>query len=255
MNVRRFVEHHSFASSDGHASRSFIAAEDLASAPFGVEHHNGQCKEITLVEYGPLLWSFRATDPMRESGRFVAEEWSVSNAREELDGVECVVLKRTYERPRVDEAWFAPGQGFSLVQYRRFDKGQLTLQIDVEHSRDNDHGWVPATWKITSMLPDGKLDWLMSGTVKEYAINLTIDPQTFAPEFPVGTVVRDERTDSQYLVTEDGEKPRVAFVNNTIVRLEDDSYPLAFWLGLAGLGIGLVLLILLGRRAKVRIRQ
>lgn len=255
-DVERFVNQRCVFASNGRSSRSFITDNDTMPCPFGSELHNHQSRKITTVELMPLMWSFRATDPMRESWRFVPKQWSVSSPREETNGVDCVVLKRKYERRRVDYLAFAPGQGFSLIQYRRLDKGRLTVQIDVRHSQDDAHGWVPAAWKVTHVRNDGMLDWLISGKVKQIEINLAIDPQTFDPPFPVGTVFLDERTNRQYLVLEGGGKRPVAFINDTIVPSDDDSPSAAFsfWKWIAGIAVVLVFLTVVVRRARAGIR-
>jgi hypothetical protein len=202
---RRFVPQTFVTATDGVTSKSLMIFHPTQKA-YGTVHDDAEFTELRSADVKPILVSFRAQHELYGSRRFVADQWSLLSQRQRVDGLECVVVRKGGEKGIATCMAFAPAQDLSLVQYSIYDKTQLAVRIHITHRKDAAHGWVPATWDITSIGPDGKLDWLIRATVTEYSVNESIDPKTFAIEFPVNSVVREVESGDHYVVLEGGRR-------------------------------------------------
>lgn len=188
-----FVPERMVTASDGQSSWEFRPSVTAKRRSEGTIYDKSECRAASLMNYKPFFGTYRLRY-LLGSDRDVIEEAWVLAGQEEVGGVECVVLKKSRGGGREVRCYLTPEKDFSLVRFSLHSKGRMSRRIDVTHSRDDSHGWVPATWQISKMnTADGTLGSSFAATVTDYSINSPIDPGLFQMNFPVGTVVLDHR--------------------------------------------------------------
>lgn len=201
FSKRRFDPVTLVTATDGVTSKKLLISHSTQEA-HGTIYDNAEFTELHMAGVKPILMSFRARHELYGSQRFVPDQWSPFSRGEKLDGLECVVLRKTGKKGIATHLAFAPAQDLSLVQFAIYDKSQLAVRIRITYREDASHGWVPAAWDINSIDQNGELDWMIRAKVTEYSINESIDPKTFDIEFPVNTNVLDIGSGDRYRVLE-----------------------------------------------------
>ncbi len=138
-------------------------------------------------------------------GLFNQSALAVTQKKGVVEGEPCVILRHTKDASE-DEVWVAPSKAFVPVRWVTSRRGRVSTQVDISYSEDADYGWVPTSWNVASLSPQGAVQSTWSATVTEYKLNTPIADSTFQIEYPVGTWVRNTVTDETYIVREEGDK-------------------------------------------------
>jgi len=83
---------------------------------------------------------------------------------------------------------------------------QLTSLIEIDYVDQANGSWRPKGWKTGIYGESGKVREQIRATVKRFDINVNIPDSVFSFAFPVGTIVRNWKTNEHYLLREGGEK-------------------------------------------------
>ena len=82
--------------------------------------------------------------------------------------------------------------------------------VEMGYASSADGALVPTSWTIETFRPlDETLLHVTTAVVKAHSVNVEIPPGTFAFHFPEGTVVRDLKEDSKYLVRGNHDKREI----------------------------------------------
>ena len=126
-----------------------------------------------------------------------------------LDGVRCAVITEQFGR-QFREIWIDPAKDCVIRRYVVYSTGKLSYEIEADYTAHPQVGWVPQAWRIHHWLTAGDRPHVFeSAEVTSLEINPPIEASEFLPAFPAGTVVRDARTDIDFLVKSDGGKREI----------------------------------------------
>jgi hypothetical protein len=132
--------------------------------------------------------------------------WRISSPRKMVNDQPCIVFK-TGNGAREESMALSLDQDYAFVQFTRSFRGQVHMQMDVSHEKDNVYGWVPKSWRFIEVnTATGNTVISVSAVVNELEINPQIPAETFDFEFPPGTLLPDGTGKGNLLVTEDGSR-------------------------------------------------
>ena len=104
--------------------------------------------------------------------------------------------------------WIDPDNDFSVVRsIGKYGDGTMATQLDIRYENDAPHRWIPTSWTAwcfgDSSLPDEfQWDKQLESRMESYTLNPSLTAKDFDVEFPVGTVVTDERDRERSWVVE-----------------------------------------------------
>ncbi|MEZ6053809.1 MAG: M56 family metallopeptidase [Planctomycetaceae bacterium] len=146
----------------------------------------GNCSATEITDTQPIVHNLRALNPAMWN-----IDWTkvkVSSEATEIDGQACLAIRTLREGvPTSIQTWFVdPSRDFVVVRYTRQREGQPPSSvIDIDFTKDEKHGWLPASWRI-SILRSGGHTKTVTAQVSKYEINTEIPDEEFTIEFPEG---------------------------------------------------------------------
>lgn len=129
-----------------------------------------------------------------------------------INGRTCTIIEQRFGNfSRV--IWVDPGREYAILRYSVMRRDVPSYQIDGKYIEHDQGGWAPSGWIINSWRdgPDGSrvLRLHAEARVTKYEVNPEFAADEFRLEFPVGTIVRDDRVDEDHLVRENGEQRKI----------------------------------------------
>ncbi|MCA9108762.1 MAG: M48 family metalloprotease, partial [Planctomycetaceae bacterium] len=146
----------------------------------------GNCSATEITDTQPIVHNLRALNPAMWNIDWTQVE--VSSEVTEIGGRKCLAIRTIREGfPTSIQTWFVdPSRDFVVVRYTRQREGQPpTSVIDIDFTKDSEHGWIPSGWTI-SILRSGGHTTITTAEVTKYEINTEIPDKEFTIEFPEG---------------------------------------------------------------------
>ena len=176
----------------------------LLEGVFTITHAPGHA--IPASVFDPDAWSELASPPH-------------VLGRETVNGEECVVVQVTRERvldkgayTRTYKYWIDPTRGYSLVRFEDYlriapsEEPVLMTRADIETTPCENGLWKISYWQQDnySINPNTDKRYLSSRSTiiysDDYQLNASVTDDMLTINFPSGTSVYDELTDSEYTV-------------------------------------------------------
>jgi hypothetical protein len=177
-----------------------------------------------------------------------------------IDGSRCDEYVITSAPNDVDSFWLDPGKDYLVRRHQRRSPKRLLYQTDIKYRKDDELGWLPASWAFTQFSSSNAVSVSMDITVLDLRINDRQPQDQFLITFPPGSSVEDERARKKYIVQDDGnmreESRRGELLPASVPQPGSPWYKRHQWLLIGGvLSVIAVGLALLARRRKVRLPQ
>ena len=153
----------------------------------------------------------------------------VDNADEEL-GKTCCVLEHRLEAPpgmemfggHIRRFWLDPARDYVICRQTSQDESTVFTQLDCEYQTvETPSGpvWAPLEWTSWRFGQSGEPTEVSVAKVESVNVNSGLAPEEFQLEFPVGTLVSDDRPGADvgrtgsydYLVMPDGSQRKVTW--------------------------------------------
>jgi hypothetical protein len=145
------------------------------------------------VELKPIILHFHTLNP--KMGGYQREALKLTDRQGIVDDDDCLIIE---VGGPVREIWVAPTHDFLIRRYRtRRQDGSSRDQVDIRYQRESGIGWVPISWEIVSLRPDGTHDYSYAESVTGYQFNTAMDDADFRIEFPPGALVRHDHPDAR----------------------------------------------------------
>jgi hypothetical protein len=200
---------------DGVISKWYFAGDQASEPqffPMGFVKKDGLHSESNSVLTMPLLLLYRPSDLAIGDGLFEISTSRLGSPAS-LHGVRCLVLEHSKDGGRqTARTWIDPARAYLPLRVSKFTDGNPVFQIDLSYIVEPMAGYVPTGWTITvfrsvsDAAQVGRVFREYTATVTKCLLNEAIDVNTFTFDFPVGTIVRDYRTDNEYIVRPGGRK-------------------------------------------------
>lgn len=216
QETRSFENREYISVTDGDQQKSFYGKDNKSDEnrypPLGFINKENALPEMNTIHLRPLLFLYRAfasdiastldLAKFSPKGNIIIAEREclllerIEGGEEKQELVidmnrECIPLRLRRllrERSKAEDDWFAT----SLIEIDYGDRG-------------NGH-WRPVGWKTSILGDGGKVREQMKAIIKKFQINADIPDSVFSFDFPVGSIVRNWKTDEHYLIRSGGEK-------------------------------------------------
>lgn len=119
-----------------------------------------------------------------------------------VGGAECLVLKQA--SGEVEHTWaIDEKRDYLIIQYECRKKTRPMTRVEIQYGESPRIGWAPSSWRLL-FLPDlESVSIDCEGKLTRYEAGPPPNPASFQLDFPVGSWVRDETRDLQYIVGAD----------------------------------------------------
>lgn len=169
-------------------------------APQGAVRHDKSPRTLDDLECKALLVAFR---PLHGSIGSQASQFRIVTQHAIVDGVHCVKLERL--RPgdaAVEHCWVDSARDDLPLLWESTLHGSLWWRVAIQYRRSVESVWLPKHWTCHYQ----SLPLALECEVTKLAVNERLPEQIFRIDFPAGTLVFDETTGRQYLISADGSR-------------------------------------------------
>jgi hypothetical protein len=161
-------------------------------------------QKVGIIGSGPLDLGLRDYFPMRMAYRpfigFQPGRFTKSRESGDRDGRPHIIVEDTSG----EQYWLDPARDFTVARYLLFQDRLPLVRMDISYRQDESGEWVPIAWTDVGLSREGRIEESSKNEVSDYALNVTVEPETFALDFPVGTWVEDNVANTRYIVRENG---------------------------------------------------
>jgi hypothetical protein len=192
------------ATFDGVETMKLNTTTVIDTPPNGIILERPESPMAAFNLYRPLLWHYRITQT-ELGGSLGADELMDTGDTGTIDGRQCVIFQQ--QGRRIQQYWVELGQKSCLRRYIWLNSDRTPqMSIDISYSNDSEHGPIPEKWMIRQYEEDSQIAQQEEVLVRTSELNANIDSSEFRIEFPVGTMVQDERARNHYIVRAGGAK-------------------------------------------------
>ena len=151
--------------------------------------------------------------------------------------------------------WYDKERDYCLVREIESINGTIVSQMDVDYEMNQTVGWFPARWSWSRRINlKGAIDWTFRAEGVRAEFNQTLSPALFDIQFPNGTDVIDNVSNTMYTVRPTGQEvfysrssPLTAGSSRSIFQ--------AVYVWVVALLVGIPLVLLFGRWVYLRFRK
>lgn len=198
--------------------RGLYLAPGASEIPQGTIEETNTSTVLSTITVIPLIMTYRpfcsAPSGILRTHLLDPNYFIVNAAPLSIRGRPCILLKElpSPAKSSTRSLWLDPGREFLLMRYTLETNGKAVCQMDFTEYRKESVAWVPTKWQIQFMGRDSSIDKCIMAVVTEYSLNPSVDPLTFQPSFPPGTLVTDHvwnggrGATNKYIVREGGQK-------------------------------------------------
>ena len=214
-----FVTRRYLSLTDGADQKSYYGKDNVSDdprfPPRGFVNEKETLPETITIHLWPLLLLYRPST-LHTAAQFDLTKFS-AKGQITIAGRECLLLERSGGVPGKQELVIDRNRASVPVRVRNLvpntSKGDgawlATTLIEIDYVDQADGNWRPIRWKTAAFGEDGKIIEQMKAVVKKFDVNAEIPASEFQLDFPVGTIVRNYRTNEHYLLREGGVKRRI----------------------------------------------
>ena len=153
---------------------------------------------------GKLLWLFPVTMTFRPltgaSAVFDEKKLALSQNSADSEGNGLIVLNTENSEVAVD-----PTKDYVPVRLVEKFQGNISCRMTISHRHDPVDGWIPQSWTINLLNPNGKPYTSESATVVEHSINKAATDSEFDLDLSGGAYVQDHTNGQRYILRADGQ--------------------------------------------------
>jgi hypothetical protein len=216
QETRSFETREYISVTDGDQQKSFYGKDNESDnnrfAPIGFINKENTLPEMNTIHLRPLLFLYRAFASDIASSLDLARFSPKGNII--IAGRECLLLERINGGEEKLELVIDMNRECIPVRFRRLlrekskteDTWNATSLIAIDYGDRGNGQWSPMGWKTAILGGGGKVREQMTATVKRFQINADIPESVFRFDFPVGSIVRNWKSDEYYLIRSGGEK-------------------------------------------------
>lgn len=196
VEAKKLVPNAFISSFDGKENRDLTSSRDAPAQ--GRIRNDTKTYGARIAAVRPMLWSFRPLDVTM--GGFDLTDFAFDDGVTEVADSKCQTISDGRARLYLDA-----NRGYVIRKaVIHSPNGKPQIVFEVSYSQSELCEWMPASWQITMYDRQGKVIGNEWAEVNNLQINPTIGEEYFRTEFPVGTVVYDERENDpnkrQYVV-------------------------------------------------------
>jgi hypothetical protein len=166
-----------------------------------------QASTADFVLYLPIHLSYRGIQNVSCQSAYTMPQFRATGNRSKIGavGVEEHILNSRGRTSNV-RLWTDPNQEHAVKRIRHENiAGVVTWQIDVRYTQEATTSlWLPQTWTYTLYGSGGVVRRTFTVDVDSLKVNHRINDEEFDFAFPPGIELWDERTNTYYLVRDDG---------------------------------------------------
>lgn len=212
LNQRKLVGTHTKVAFDGKTCREFSRMSD--DVPRGTVHREGYTDPLasTLCFRPVFYWGRPQVSEGSPHEALHPDKWELASSDRQVGNDNRLYLVDkggslgTLHLALDPDADYCP----SRIQFRVGDA--LEWQIDIENAQDTKSRiWFPSKWKAT-LFRRGRLIESYEVAVNTFSVDQPIAGEVFDQPYPVGTIVSDYQTDTQFIAGDNkariGEIPR-----------------------------------------------
>ncbi|MFG0335939.1 MAG: hypothetical protein ACF8TS_21485 [Maioricimonas sp. JB049] len=189
------------SSFDGQRNRQFTAAVGEDDWPRGIMWDDTQYDELSGAQVRVWLLHLRPfLQPRPDLGN---EQLRIVQQDVAVDGPRCMIvdLPAPDDGPYVERYWIDINRACIVrAEHRSVEGDRLLSGLTVRYRQDDRLGWLPESWE--SRFGDGS--HTLRGRLVRHELNPELPDDTFAFNFPIGTVVFDRDRGLRHLVLADG---------------------------------------------------
>jgi hypothetical protein len=193
---------------DGELSRVFRPTDPGADRPQGSIRRGTKVVDARNLLLTPIFCCLRANEPYLAA--FNPDELSVTGRSLEIAGRRC--LEVVSERPGgrgILHVWVDPAMKFVPVRLTKEEGDHVLFEITIQNERHDLVGGLPTSWMSSLYMRKNVLTETLMVRVLQAEINPKLADSIFTIEFPPGTFLYDERTNSYGLVKEGNTKRKL----------------------------------------------
>ena len=186
---------------DGEVSRVFRPTDYGADRPQGSIRLGTKTVDSHTLLLVPVFCCMRSNEPYLVA--FNPDELSVTGRSLQIAGHRCVELVSERHGGRNTlHVWVDPAMKFVPVRITKERDDHLLFEITIANERHELLGGLPKSWTSSLYLRKNVLTEVRNVRVVQAEINPKLPDSNFTIEFPPGTFLYDERTNSNGLVKE-----------------------------------------------------
>jgi len=157
--------------------------------------------EQVAVEYYPVWWIFRGTDP--KLGRAILETYECTNRSVMIGGHECAEVRhRAVASDAVTSIYLDAARGFLPVRYTHRIQNRLAVVLEIDYSPTG----LPSSWRYTLQPEPKQMSESCRCIVTSCDANTAVSAEELGPGLAPGTLLIDrmERAEKRTVIQPDG---------------------------------------------------